>query len=114
MWAWISLVWWPWLKEYYYQNFIGWDQLGNVIFNGSADETLSSRCYRTRFIPRYNMLRIIIDTLFYPFQGPDHCMHAYEKEVLGRQLPNRFYDEAHAMNLRMDENKLGPNIEMPT
>ena len=85
----------------------------NTWLDGSADETFSSRCYRTRFIPLFNRLRIIVDFIFYPFQGPDHCMHAYEKEVLGRQLPQRFYEDAIRMNIAFDAARLGPNIVMP-
>jgi hypothetical protein len=113
MFHWFILTFWPWFKEYAYQNFIAWDQLLNVTLGGSADETLSSRCYRTRFIPFFNVLRIIIDAGFYIFQGPDHCEHAYIKEVLGRQLPQRFYEDAIRMNIAFDAARLGPNIEMP-
>lgn len=105
---------WAWIREYIYQNAISLlDQSLNTILGGSADETISSRCYRTRFIPFFNRLRIIIDFCFYPFQGPDHCMHAYIKEILGRQLPQRFYEDAIRMNIAFDAKRLGPNIEMP-
>lgn len=106
-------VFWPWLREYCYQNFISVDQMVNTWFNGSADETFSSRCYRTRFIPFYNRMRIIIDAMFYPFQGPNHCENAYIKEVLGRQLPQRFYEDAIRMNIAFDDKHLGPDIVLP-
>lgn len=107
---------WAWFREYVYQNFIGWDQLVNVMANGSADETFSSRCYRTRFIPLFNRIRIVVDFVFQYvlLQGPEHCEHAYIKEVLGRQLPQRFYEDAIRMNIAFDAARLGPNIEMPT
>lgn len=111
---WIVLIFWPALKEYIYQNAISiFDQAPNTLLGGSADETISSRCYRTRFIPFFNRLRIIIDAGFYLFQGPNHCERAYIKEVLGRQLPQRFYEDAIRMNIAFDAAHLGPNIEMP-
>lgn len=115
MFDWISLVFWPWFREYGYQNFIAADQMVNVWFNGSADETFSSRCYRTRFIPFFNCSRIFVDLLFrfVLFQGADHCERAYIKEVLGRQLPQRFYEDAIRMNIAFDAAHLGPDIAMP-
>ncbi|ODT85359.1 MAG: hypothetical protein ABS69_00880 [Nitrosomonadales bacterium SCN 54-20] len=101
------------LKEYVYQWWIGLDQWINTWFGGSADETISSRCWRTRFIPSVNIARIVIDALFLPFQGPHHCENAYIKDVMGRHLPYRFYDEAIRMNLEFDRNKLGDQVEMP-
>lgn len=103
------------VKEYGYQNSIGIDQLLNTICNGSADETLSSRCWRTRFLPHIERWRVRIDWFFQHVlrQGPDHCKNTYIKEVLGRQLPYRFYDEAIAMNIRFDNEHLGPDIRMP-
>jgi hypothetical protein len=104
---------WAWLKEYVYQNSIALDQSVNVLLDGSADETMSSRCYRLNHIRTYRILELCVNVLFRPFQGPDHCRHAYEKEILGRQLPSKFYDDAIEMNLRFDAAKLGPNIELP-
>lgn len=102
-----------WIKEYIYQNFIALDQSVNVILAGSADETMSSRCYRLNHIRTYRILELIVNVMFRPFQGPDHCLHAYEKEVLGRQLPTKFYDDAIEMNLQYDKDHLGANIRMP-
>lgn len=106
----------PWFREYGYQNFIAFDQMVNVWFDGSADETFSSRCYRTRFIPFFDKTRKFVDFLFQYIllQGPEHCEKAYIKEVLGRQLPQRFYEDAIRMNIAFDAARLGPNIEMPT
>ncbi|HEU4854393.1 MAG TPA: hypothetical protein VFS89_03795 [Nitrosospira sp.] len=103
---------WAFLKEYLYQNFVGFDQWANTRFNGSADETLSSRCYRTRFIPAYNRLRILIDILFFPFQGWNHCEKAYIKDVQGRHLPHMFFEDAIRMNIAFDRNKLGVLVEL--
>src|SRR4051812_30260118 len=98
---------WVRIKEYTYQVFIGEDQRINAWLGGSADETMSSRCYRLNHIRTYRLLELFVNVLFYPFQGAEHCKHAYEKEVLGRQLPYRFYDLAIEMNLRYDNEKLG-------
>lgn len=100
-------------EEWVYQVSIGVDQLANALLGGSADETMSSRCYRLNHIRTYRVLEIGINILFLPFQGTDHCQHAYIKEILGRQVPEEFYKRAFEMNLEMDKNKLGPNIEMP-
>jgi hypothetical protein len=99
--------------EYIYQVFIGVDQLVNTLLGGSADETMSSRCYRLNHIRAYYTLETCVNALFYVFQGPDHCEHAYEKEILGRQLPTKFYDEAVAMNIQFDKDHLGPDIRLP-
>ena len=104
---------WARVKEWCYQVFIGVDQLINTILDGSADETMSSRCFRLNHIPTYRYLELFVNVIFYPLQGPDHCEHAYWKEVLGRQVPEEFYKRAFEINLEMDKNKLGPNIEMP-
>lgn len=101
------------VREYLYQVFIALDQMVNVLTGGSADETMSSRCYRMRFIPFYDGLQKAINVMFYPLQGSDHCMHAYLKEILGRQLPQRFYEDAIRMNIAFDAAHLGPNIVMP-
>jgi hypothetical protein len=104
---------WAGFKEWIYQNFISLDQSVNTLLGGSADETMSSRCYRLDHIPTYRILEAIVNVIFYPFQGPDHCTHAYQKEILGRQLPTKFYDLAIEMNLQYDKDKLGPHIELP-
>lgn len=101
------------LKEYGYQLFVAEDQRLNVIFGGTADETFSSRCYRTRYIPFFNFMQKIVNGMFYLFQGPDHCKNAYIKEVLGRHLSQRFYDDAIRMNIRFDNDKLGKLVELP-
>lgn len=116
MWNWLRFIFWPWFKEYLYQNAISiLDQAPNTLLGGSADETISSRTYRTRFIPFFSRLRVVIDFVFQYvlFQGPDHCERAYIKEVLGRQLPQRFYEDAIRMNIAFDAARLGRNIEMP-
>jgi hypothetical protein len=104
---------WRLFKEWVYQVTIALDQQANAILGGSADETMSSRCFRLDHIPTYRVLEKMVNVLFRPFQGPDHCKHAYEKEVLGRQLPYKFYDLAIEMNLQYDKDKLGDKVEVP-
>ena len=103
----------PALKEYGYQLFIALDQGLNVVFLGTADETFSSRCYRTRYIPFFNAAQKVVNAVFYPFQGPGHCENAYIKEVLGRHLSQRFYEDAIRMNIAFDAAHLGTDIRMP-
>jgi hypothetical protein len=74
-------------KEWVYQNLIAIDQLFNALFNGAADETISARCFRLAYRQPYKTLEKIVNAIFHPFQGPDHCMKAYYKELNGRQRP---------------------------
>jgi hypothetical protein len=104
---------WADFKEWVYQTVIGLDLLMNAILGGSAGETMSSRCYRLDHIPTYASLEKFVNALFYPFQGPEHCKHAYEKEILGRLCPQDFFARAFELNIEMDKSKLGPNIVVP-
>lgn len=68
------------------QVLIALDQLANTVFGfGSdetwADETMSSRCGRLGHRYPYKAYKVVIDTMFYPFQGADHCVNAYKKEL---------------------------------
>ena len=70
----------------YFQVLVAFDQLGNAILGGYADETMSSRAYRyaqDEQGKRWPM--IIIDHLF--FWQQDHCRRAYESELERAQLP---------------------------
>lgn len=105
---------WEIFKEWAYQSSVSVDQFVNAfVFFGSSDETLSCRCFRLDHILTYRILETFINGLFFLFQGPHHCRHAYMKEVLGRQLPYKFYDLAIEMNLRYDKDKLGDKVEIP-
>ena len=81
------------LRHGFYQIFIAFDQLANVILGNPfseqtwADETWSSRCGRLGHRWPYKGWRIVIDLLFLPFQGPEHCRKAYEKELERLQAP---------------------------
>lgn len=75
-----------------YQLAIALDQLLNVVLNplsleSWADETMSSRCWRQRHRYPYKAYRVVIDALFWAFQGADHCENAFRKEREGRHLP---------------------------
>lgn len=66
---------------------IGLDQWVNTIFAGYPDETLSARCGRQIHRRRYRLLAAVIDAIFYPFQGPNHCVNAHQKELARYQFP---------------------------
>lgn len=71
------------------QVFIALDQLANTLFNGYADETLSSRAHRRQHKNRFwKYGRIVIDALF--FWQKDHCYNAYLSEQKRKHLPNDF------------------------
>lgn len=84
---------WQRLKHGAYQGFIVIDQLLNWLLaplslETWADETFSSRCGRLGYSRYpYKVYRVIVDALFWPFQGPDHCWRAYQKELDRIQLP---------------------------
>lgn len=60
---------------------VGIDQLANAMTGGWPDETLSARCGRLGHRYPYKFWKVLIDALFYPFQGPNHCENAYRKEM---------------------------------
>jgi hypothetical protein len=68
------------------QLFIAVDQLLNVLTNPFSeetwsDETLSSRCGRLGHRHPYKFWRCVIDWVFGWWQGPNHCVNAYQKEI---------------------------------
>lgn len=74
-------------RGYFRNILIGFDQLANAITGGWPDETLSSRCGRLGHRYPYKAWKAIIDTLFEPFQGPNHCRNAYLKEKSRYHFP---------------------------
>jgi hypothetical protein len=66
---------------------IGVDQLANTVLGGFPDETLSSRCGRLGHRYPYKAWKVIIDAIFRPFQGPNHCVNAYKKEMTRYHFP---------------------------
>lgn len=75
-----------WLKNI----AISIDQLGNAIAGGNPDVTISSRvgyfsnCEEANsdFYYYWKILEKIIDTTFYPLEGRNHCLNAYEETKL--------------------------------
>lgn len=74
------------------QLFIIFDQFLNVASNPFseetwADETLSSRCGRLGHRYPYKFWKIVIDRVFGLWQGPNHCVRAFEKECARYNCP---------------------------
>lgn len=74
------------------QLFISIDQLANVLTNPFseetwADETLSSRCGRLGHRYPYKFWKAVIDAIFSIWQGPDHCVNAFQKETARYNSP---------------------------
>lgn len=66
---------------------VGIDQLGNAIAGGNPDATISARTgyFSNRnpnrtFIHYWKAMEAIINFAFYPLDGPNHCLHAYEND----------------------------------
>jgi hypothetical protein len=68
------------VKLYILQVLIALDQLVNALLGGWADETLSSRAWRTS-----KTLARVIDTILW--FDKDHCFESYVSEQLRTQLP---------------------------
>jgi hypothetical protein len=74
------------------QLFMAFDQLLNVLTNPFseqtwADESLSCRCSRLGYRYPYKFWKALIDMIFRPFQGPNHCDNAYKKERARYNFP---------------------------
>lgn len=60
---------------------------------GKPDETLSARGWRLRDTSTaWHRFRKVVDFLF--FWDKDHCFSSYKSEVLARQLPDEYYEDA--------------------
>lgn len=75
---------------YTQRNMIALDQLFNTATGGFPDETFSARCGRKIEHQPFKALAKVIDTVFYPFQGPNHCVNAYAKEKELYQFPKQY------------------------
>ena len=73
--------------EYVRNVAIAIDQLANTIVHGYPDETLSARCGRLGHRSPYKYWMVLIDAIFHPFQGPNHCVNAHIKEGQRYQSP---------------------------
>jgi hypothetical protein len=59
------------------------DQLFNALSWGNEDVTLSGRLYYLhdrRNVWIASFLMHVVDNTFYPIDGPNHCMQAFEKD----------------------------------
>jgi hypothetical protein len=82
--------------QYISHLFISIDQFGNALAGGNPDNTISARVgyyshhyYETNKVPWYWLLfERIIDTAFYPVDGPAHCHEAYHNDA-GEVFDNR-------------------------
>ncbi len=85
-----------WLWQYISHLFIAIDQFGNALAGGNPDNTISARVgyyshhyYEPNEVPWYWLLfERIIDTAFYPVDGPAHCHEAYHNDA-GEIFDNR-------------------------
>ena len=76
-------------RKYLHQLLIAIDQLLNTLLAGYADETLSSRAYRSQHDKlRWKIVRIILDGLF--FWEKEHCKNAFISELKQGHLPSIF------------------------
>lgn len=78
------------------QILIALDQLANALAGGWADETLSSRAWRTERKGRAwgRITRPVIDAAALLFGDRDHCSRAFESERLQRQMPPEARNDA--------------------
>lgn len=74
-------------KEWAYQIALSIDQGLSAVFNGNASETVSARCYRNNHKQPYKTYEKVINFIYLPLQGPDHCRRRYLKELAGINRP---------------------------
>lgn len=73
------------IKTYITNVFVSIDQLVNVVlFFGFPDESISSRCWRERYVHPWR--HKVVDFLFRPFRK-NHCKMAFEHEQMRLQSP---------------------------
>lgn len=70
---------------------IALDQLGNALFGGSPDETLSARAWRSESNGKMlgMVFRPLIDGLFWVIER-NHCEKAFIAELKKMQLPKDY------------------------
>ena len=71
---------------------IAFDQFANAALDGSPDETLSARAWRTEQTGKIfgRAFRPLIDALFLLFLQRNHCQSSYREERLRKQLPSEY------------------------
>src|SRR5699024_4847335 len=75
-------------RRYFHQLAIAVDQLVNAALCGWADETLSSRAYRTQYKRRWQVIMRVINGIF--FSQENHCRDAYLLELDKGRVPPEF------------------------
>ena len=105
------------LKHWLIQLFIAVDQLLNVLLTpGSmqtwADETISSRAGRLGHRYPYRIYKVVIDRLFW-WQGPNHCVNAYHKELTRYQFPPAMRGDPTKTEARQEAGFLTPTERQP-
>src|SRR5690625_1722868 len=75
-------------RRYFHQLLIAIDQLVNAALFGWADETLSSRAYRTLYKRRWRVIMRVINGIF--FWQENHCRDAYLFERDKGHVPPEF------------------------
>lgn len=70
---------------------VAFDRFCNAALNGSPDETLSARAWRTEQTGKIFgcIFRPLIDVLFWVVQR-EHCKKAYQAELARKQLPQGY------------------------
>ena len=71
------------MKKYFKTLLIALDQFGMALCGGNEDCTVSAttRYFYTNSVSWYwTIMRLIIDTTFYPVDGNEHCIDAYKKD----------------------------------
>lgn len=78
--------------SYLLNNAIAGDRLANTLLNGSPDETLSARAYRTEQTGKIfgRIFRPLIDAIFWIGGQREHCKKAYSAELRRNQLPRAY------------------------
>lgn len=72
-------------KSYPGRILVSLDQLFNALAGGNEDITISARTgyganKGNKYVKWYKILEFIIDTTFYPLDGPQHCLQSYEAD----------------------------------
>ena len=73
-------------SSYIMRVLVSIDQLGNAIAGGNPDVTISARTGYFANIKKTPLrywwltMELIINFAFYPVDGPDHCLRAYESD----------------------------------
>lgn len=84
------------------------DQLGNTLLLGSADETISARCYRRGTLEGSVVWRYFgkfVNTLFW-FE-PEHCEQAYYAEQNRCHMPDAYQEFGTSCNISSKETNHG-------